>query len=42
MKANMVKSRSGAYLGCLFLVMVNVRYKPVRKFLHKDFLEEKQ
>ena len=42
MKAKALKSSSGAYLGCLFLMMDNERYKPVRKFLHKAFLVEKQ
>ena len=32
----------GTYLGCLFLMMADKRYKPVKKFLHEGFLAEKQ
>ena len=37
-----LKSAKGAYLGCLFLMMSDERYKPMKKFLHKGFLAEKQ
>ena len=42
MKTAALKSAKGAYLGCLFLMMANERYKPVKKFLHEGFLAEKQ
>ena len=42
MKLEALKSSTGAYLGCLFLIMADGRYKPVKKFLHKAFLAEKQ
>ena len=42
MKSEVLKTSVGAYLGCLFLVMANKRYKPVKQFLHEDFLAEKQ
>ena len=42
MKAEVSKTSSMAYLGCLLLMMADKKYKPVRKFLHKDFLVEKQ
>ena len=42
MKTDALKSRKGAYLGCLFLMMANERYKPVKKFIHEGFLAEKQ
>ena len=32
----------GACLGCLFLMMSDEPYKPVKKFLHEGFLAEKQ
>ena len=38
MRAEALKSRSGAYVGCLFLMMTNKRYKSARKFLHKALL----
>ena len=41
MKAEAVKSSAGAYLGCLFLMMADERYKPVKEFLHQAFLAEK-
>ena len=42
MKAKALKSIAGAYLGCLFLMMTNKRYKSVKEFLHQAFLAEKQ
>ena len=42
MKSEALKLSAGAYLGCLFLVMADGRYKPVKKFLHEAFLAEKQ
>ena len=42
MKSEALKSSTGAYLGCLFLVMADGRYKSVKKFLHEAFLTEKQ
>jgi hypothetical protein len=42
MKSKALKSRSGAYFGCLFLMMADKRYKPFRRFLCKAFLAEKQ
>ena len=41
-KSEALKSSAGAYLACLFLMMANGRYKPVKKFLHEAFLAEKQ
>ena len=42
MKAEALKSSAGAYLGCLFLMMADERYRPVKEFLHQAFLVEKQ
>ena len=42
MKSEAPKSSAGAYLGYLFLMMADGRYKPVKKFLHMAFLVEKQ
>ena len=42
MKSEALKSSTGAYLGCLFLMMADERYTPVKKFLHETFLAEKQ
>ena len=42
MKSEVLKTSTGAYLGCLFLMMANGRYTPVKKFLHESFLAEKQ
>jgi hypothetical protein len=41
MKSKALKSSAGAYLGCLFLMMADERYKLVNKFLHEAFLAEK-
>ena len=41
MKLEALKSITGAYLGCLILVMADGRYKPVNKFLREAFLSEK-
>ena len=42
LKLEALKSSAGAYLACLFLMMADGRYKPVKKFLHEAFLAEKQ
>ena len=42
MKSEAMKSSTGAYLGCLFLIMADGRYTPVNKFLHEAFLAEKE
>ena len=42
MKPEALKLSTGAYLGCLFLMTADGRYKPVKKFLRKAFLAEKQ
>jgi hypothetical protein len=41
MKGETIQSSSGAYLGGLFLMIAEERYKPLKKFLHKAFLVEK-
>ena len=41
MKAEALKLSAGAYLGCLFLMMANERYKPAKKFLCEAFFAEK-
>ena len=41
-KTAALKSAKGAHLRCLFLLMSDERYKPVKKFLHVSFLAEKQ
>ena len=41
MKSEALKTSTGAYLGCLFLAMVNLRYKPIKKIPHEAFLAEK-
>jgi hypothetical protein len=42
MKTEALKYSDGAYLGCLFLMMADERYKPVKEFLHQAFLAENQ
>ena len=42
MKAEALKLSVGAYLRCLFLMMANKRYTPVKMFLHEAFLVENQ
>lgn len=42
MKEETLKTSKGAYPGCLFLMMANNRYEPVKKILHKAFIVEKQ
>ena len=42
MKSEALKTSTGANLGCLFLMMANIRYKPVKKFLHEAFCAKKQ
>ena len=42
MKPEALKSSAGAYPGCLFLMVADGRYKPVKKFLHEAFLAVKQ
>ena len=41
MKSEAPKTSAGAYFGCLFLMMADGRYTPVKKFLHEAFLAEK-
>ena len=42
MKIAALKSQKGAYLGCLYLMMADERYTPVKKLLHKGLLADKQ
>ena len=42
MKSEAPKTSAGTSLGCLFLMMADTQYKPVKKFLHEAFLVEKQ
>ena len=42
MQEEALKTSKGTYLGCLFFMMANKRYEPVKAFLHKGFLTEKQ
>ena len=42
MKSEAIKSSTGAYLGCIFLMMANGRYTSVKTFLHDAFLVVKQ
>ena len=42
LKSEALKLSAGAYLTCLFLMMADGIYKPVKKFLHEAFLVEKQ
>ena len=41
MKGKALNASAGAYLGCIFLIMVGEQYKPVKKFIHKVFFAEK-
>ena len=40
-KTAALKLVKGVYLGCLFLMMANERYKSVKKLLYKGLLAEK-
>ena len=42
MKSEALKMSTGAYLGCLFLMMAGGYCNPVNTFLHEVFLMEKQ
>ena len=36
------KTVEGTYLGCLFCMIADEQYTPVKKFLHEGFLAEKE
>ena len=42
MKSKALKLSAGSYLGCLFLMMTDGRYKSVKTFLHEALIAEKQ